>query len=263
MMKLVISIFLIVWCCFSASAQASKTIEANGITTHYLEWGAGPETIVLLHSLSDAAEVWKDFAPLLAEDYRIIAPDRRGTGQSSKPVTGYELNNLAQDVEALIDSLKLGKVYLIGHSVGGNIAVTTAANHPEKIKRLILLEGGFWLKKKPPVISPCAVPVDTDCLISKALMKATAGYDAEHLYPKISAPALLIMGVPPEFAFLNSANNPDPNKQAFDGAVAHAKTVAETKLKNGKLVLIRDARHWVFNDQPSVVAKEVLSFLKQ
>jgi pimeloyl-ACP methyl ester carboxylesterase len=263
MMKLVFSTFLIVFCCFSVLAQTSKTVKANGIKTHYLEWGTGPETIVLLYSLSDTAEVLKNFAPLLAKNYRIIAPDRRGAGQSSKPVTGYEMNNLAQDVGKLIDSLKLGKVYLVGHSVGGSIAMTIAANYSGKIKKLVLLEGGFWQKKKPQVLSPCPTPIDTDCLISKAIMKSLGDYDADLLYSKILAPTLLVMGVPPEFASLNSADNNDPNKQAFDGAVAYAKTVSGTKLKNGKLILIKDARHWVFNDQSPATAKELLSFLKQ
>jgi pimeloyl-ACP methyl ester carboxylesterase len=130
----------------STSKPRSLYLIANGIRIHYLEWGRGTSTIVLLHGLYDSSDTWSAIAPLLANNYRIIAPDRRGAGLSDKPVAGYDYQTLARDVESLIVALKLRRVYLVGHSAGAGVAMTLAATAPDKIDRLVLVDGGFWPK---------------------------------------------------------------------------------------------------------------------
>lgn len=110
----------------------SRYVVANGIRIHYLEWGKGNATVILLHGLYDSAEVWSSVAPVLAHGYRVIAPDHRGSGRTDKPVEGYDDGTLARDVEALIVNLNLGRVHLVGHSAGAGVAMTVAASAPEK-----------------------------------------------------------------------------------------------------------------------------------
>lgn len=262
-MKSAILSIIIICCCISfATSQTSKFVSTNGIKTHYLEWGQGKRTIILLHSLTDTAEIWKDFAPLLSKNYRIITPDRRGVGKTEKSPSGYEIENLAKDVKGLIDSLKLEKVNLVGHSFGGNIAVTVAANSPDKINSLVLIEGGFWEKRKSPIISECPKPAENDCLISNTIKREMGNYDAENFYLKLSMPTLLIMGEPPEFAKAKLNDAEKESKKFFDKAVNHMEKVSKDKLKNGESLIIKNAQHWVFVDQSATFADSLLRFYK-
>jgi pimeloyl-ACP methyl ester carboxylesterase len=260
--KIILSIIVIFSCSSFAINQTSKFAETNGIKTHYLEWGVGKKTIILLHSLTDTAEVWKGFAPLLSKNYRIIAPSRRGVGKTEKSLSGYEIENLAKDVKGLIKSLKLENVNLVGHSFGGNIAVVVAANSPDKISSLVLIEGGFWEKRKSPIIPECPKPIENDCLISNTIKREIGDYDAERFYSKLSMPTLLIMGEPPEFAKANLSEAEKESRKFFDAAVGHMEEVSRDKLKNGESSLVKNAQHWVFVDQRAIVADSLLKFYK-
>lgn len=262
MKKIILSVIVIFSCFSFAASQTSKFVETNGIKTHYLEWGTGKKTVILLHSLTDTAEIWKDFVPLLSKNYRIIAPDRRGVGKTEKSLSGYEIENLAKDVKGLIDSLKLENVNLVGHSFGGNIAVIVAANSPGKINSLVLIEGGFWEKRKPQVIPECPKPIENDCLISNTIKREIGDYDAEKFYSKLSMPTLLIMGEPPELAKSDLSDAEKESRKFFDEAVDHMEKVSRDKLKNGKSLVIKNAQHWVFVDQPAIVADSLLKFYK-
>ena len=262
MSRIIFFVVFIFSCWFTVAGQTSRFVQLDGIRTHYLEWGKGRETIILLHSLSDSAEIWKDFAPRLAQNYRVIALDRRGAGKTEKTISGYETVNLAKDVVNLIDSLKLGKVHIIGHSFGGNIAATLTANWEEKVSSLVLIEGGFWEKRKRSATPECPAPVENDCLISNAINRGMSEYDAESLYPKITAPTLLILGVPPSLTKAELNVEEKENKKLFDQAVSHIKTVSQQKLKNGGFILITNAQHWVFVDQPETTAAALLKFYK-
>lgn len=262
-MKNIIFSAIVIICFFSPGlSQTSKFAETNGIKTHYLEWGNGKKAIILLHSLSDTADVWKDFAPLLSKNYRIIAPDRRGVGKTEKTPSGYEIENLAKDVSSLIDTLKLKNVNLVGHSFGGNIAVAVAANSPDKISSLVLIEGGFWEKRKSPIIPECPKPVENDCLISNIIKREAGNYDAERFYSKLSMPILLIMGEPPELAKPELSDREKESKKFFDAVVNHMSSVSKDKLKRGDSLLIKNAQHWVFVDQPAILADSLLKFYK-
>ncbi len=243
-------------------SQTSNFIESNGVETHYLEWGKGENTIVLIHGLSDTAEIWKDLAVILAKNYRIIAPDRRGTGKSEKPSANYDSQTLAADIEKLLDALKVKRATVIGHSFGGNTAMTLAANSPGKISSLILIEGGFWEKREPMPLPECSAPISEDCLISNSVQRGINEYNPEKLFPKIYAPTLLMLGLPPELNKINLNDAEKINKKFFDEAVKNINNTAKNKLKNAKSLVIKNAQHWVFIDQPEIVAKEVKKFIK-
>jgi len=242
--------------------QNSGVVKTNGIKTHYLEWGKGKETIVLIHGLADTSEVWKDLAAILAKKYRVIAPDRRGAGKSERPPSNYDTQTLVTDVAKLLDGLKIKSAVVVGHSFGGNTALGLAANAPGKVKKLILIEGGFWRKREPAPLPECAPPVTEECLISVYLQQNVNEFDAERFFPNLRPPSLLIMGLPKELNKTDLNDDEKINKKFFDEAVAEVRAIAGKKLKKSKASVIEDAGHWVFIDQPEKTAREIENFIK-
>lgn len=115
---------------------------------HYLAWGnlAAPP-LVLLHGGAAHAHWWDHIAPLLAEQYSVIALDLRGHGDSSwivPPV--YEIADYVSDLEETVAALHLDAPVLIGHSLGGFIALTYATRHAATLRGLIVVDMGFRLR---------------------------------------------------------------------------------------------------------------------
>ncbi|NEO83171.1 MAG: alpha/beta hydrolase [Spirulina sp. SIO3F2] len=124
----------------------------------YREWGQGTKKFLLLHGLADHSGVWTNLAASLGEDYHIIAPDLRGHGDSSKPETGYDCEDMIADVRALCRRLNWQQFSLLGHSWGGKLACIWATEFPEEVERLILVDPAFigampsWLKITFPLL---------------------------------------------------------------------------------------------------------------
>lgn len=98
------------------------------------------KTVVLLHGKNFNGAYWKTTVEALAkEGYRVIVPDQIGFGKSSKPI-GYQFTfqQLAQNTKAVLDELKIDKIYLLGHSMGGMIATRFTLMYPETVEKLIL-----------------------------------------------------------------------------------------------------------------------------
>jgi 2-succinyl-6-hydroxy-2,4-cyclohexadiene-1-carboxylate synthase len=117
-----------------------KTMAVNGINLFYMDTETLGEPIVCLHGRWGRAETWVDFMQHYGSKYRVIAPDQRGHGLSSKPVSKYTADEMAADILALMDTLKLEKVILVGHSMGGHIAGYLASVYPERFKALAILD---------------------------------------------------------------------------------------------------------------------------
>jgi esterase len=114
--------------------------ELDGLRFRYLEWGsaASPE-IVLLHGFSSTAAAWTRVGEALASEFRVIAPDLRGHGQSDWDAQErYTDAQLAADVHTLVQQLHLARFTLVGHSMGGAVAFTYAATYPGDLTRLII-----------------------------------------------------------------------------------------------------------------------------
>lgn len=109
----------------------------NGINIYYETYGEG-EPLVLIMGLRRNLEWWYRQVPELSSQYKVVAFDNRGAGRSDKPVMPYSIRLFANDTAALIDSLKLGKVHVMGISMGGYIAQELAINYPDRVRSLIL-----------------------------------------------------------------------------------------------------------------------------
>ncbi|MCP1675726.1 pimeloyl-ACP methyl ester carboxylesterase [Natronocella acetinitrilica] len=107
---------------------------------HYATAGEGTP-VVLLHGWPQTHHAWRHVMPLLANDYRVIAPDLRGLGDSSRPLEGYDAASVAADLwELLHEHLGLAEWHLVGHDWGGPVAFALAAAHQPAIKTLTILD---------------------------------------------------------------------------------------------------------------------------
>ena len=115
--------------------------DVNGVRLHYAEAGSGP-LVVLLHGFPEFWYAWRRQIPALAgAGFRVVAPDLRGYGLSSKPAgwRSYSTDRLAGDVAGLIRHLGAERAHVVGHDWGGVVAYTTAMEHPELVERLAVL----------------------------------------------------------------------------------------------------------------------------
>jgi pimeloyl-ACP methyl ester carboxylesterase len=137
-----------------ADAQAvtreSRAVDVgDGVALHYIEEGTGVPVIFVHGSLSDY-EYWHAQLPEFAKKYRAIAYSRRyNYPNSNPPITGYSALTDARDLAGLIGKLRLGKVYVIGHSYGALTALLLATEHPELC--------GRWCWPSRPRSRCCAV----------------------------------------------------------------------------------------------------------
>ncbi|MCH7738363.1 MAG: alpha/beta hydrolase [Chloroflexi bacterium] len=117
--------------------------DIGGLKVRYLDWGGDGQPLLALHGLASSAHWYDIVAPLLRDRYHIYAPDQRGHGQTTNAPDGYDWKTLSADLVGLLDHIELDKVAVMGHSWGGNVATNLAANYPERVTRLIMIDGGF------------------------------------------------------------------------------------------------------------------------
>src|SRR5215208_3945753 len=114
----------------------------NGIQMHYVIGGQG-DPVVLLHGWPQSWYEWRHIMPALAKNYTVIAPDLRGFGDSSKPVTGYDGNTTAEDIYQLTSQLGFNQILLVAHDVGSQTAYSYAAAHPNNVSKLVFMDFPF------------------------------------------------------------------------------------------------------------------------
>ena len=109
----------------------------------YLDWGGNGSPVLALHGLASSGHWYERVAARLSPGYRIIAPDQRGHGRTTQAPSGYDWQTMAQDLVGLLDHLGLDRVAVLGHSWGGHVATNLAARFPQRVSRLVLIDGGF------------------------------------------------------------------------------------------------------------------------
>ncbi|TVP67486.1 MAG: alpha/beta hydrolase [Leptolyngbya sp. LCM1.Bin17] len=124
-------------------------LQTTTVPLSYLAWGQGP-TVMLLHGLADHGLVWQPLAATLATDYRCLAPDLRGHGDSGKPddPAAYDSLALVQDLETLAaaivnDQETDGAIAVVAHSWAAKLALLWAQHYPQRLRQLVLVDPFF------------------------------------------------------------------------------------------------------------------------
>ncbi len=168
----------------------------NNVKLEVLDWGGTGRPLVLLTGLGNNAHVFDKFAPKLTGTYHVYGITRRGYGASSAPASGYSADRLGDDVLAVLDSLKLNRPVLAGHSIAGEELSSIGSRHPEKVAGLIYLDAGYSyayydrsrgdlnidlidLQKKLEQLQPGKEPADRTALVHDLLETTLPGFEKD------------------------------------------------------------------------------------
>jgi pimeloyl-ACP methyl ester carboxylesterase len=139
-----------------AAPVTSHVARVFGHRVRYLAAGEG-EPVLLLHGLADTAESWRRVLPVLGRRYRVIAPDLLGCGLSDKPTISYHLWALATYTRHLMDALGIERAHIVGHSLGGALALHLYFQYPERVTDLTLIASGGMGRQLPWSLRLCTL----------------------------------------------------------------------------------------------------------
>lgn len=126
-------------------------ITRGDIDIHYETHGSGTP-FLFFSETACAGDIWKTFqVPEFSRDHRVITQDYRGTGKSSRPTTQYSCEDFVDDATAILDHLNAAPAILLGHSMGGRVAMLMALKYPDKVKKLIVASVGPGVPGAPPI----------------------------------------------------------------------------------------------------------------
>jgi pimeloyl-ACP methyl ester carboxylesterase len=121
--------------------------KGDGIQIQLAVWEGKGKEILCIHGITANSRFWDCLASALSPPHRVIAMDLRGRGLSDKPPTGYSIEHHCKDVLALMNDQRLERPVLMGHSLGAFISLVFAAQYPQRVDRLILVDGGGRLSE--------------------------------------------------------------------------------------------------------------------
>jgi pimeloyl-ACP methyl ester carboxylesterase len=223
--------------------------------------GADGPPLVLLHGLAGSQAWWRRNLPALSSAFRVVAIDLPGFG-SSHPDARLILDEVPAQVVALLDELGIERAHVIGHSMGGLVAGGLAADHPERVDRLVLVDAGFlsldptWRHRitGPLRTLPWTAPSILPVLLRDALRsgpirmaRATAELlrkDWRHKLPAISAATLVVWG-----------EHDHVCSRRIGEQIA-------ASVPDARLVIIPGAGHNPMWEKPADFDREVLGFLR-
>jgi pimeloyl-ACP methyl ester carboxylesterase/quercetin dioxygenase-like cupin family protein len=119
-----------------------RSVDTNGVRLHVRMGGRGP-AVLLLHGYGETGDMWAPMAADLARDHRVIVPDLRGMGLSSRPPDGYDKRTQAIDMAGLLDALGVRTADLVTHDIGNMVGYALAAQFPDRISRFVLIDAAL------------------------------------------------------------------------------------------------------------------------
>jgi pimeloyl-ACP methyl ester carboxylesterase len=159
----------------AVTALTPSEMELHGHRVSYRRGGSGP-ALLLLHGITNSSETWERVAPYLAEHFTLIAPDLLGHGQSATPRGDYSLGAHASGARDVLTALGIERATVVGHSLGGGIAMQFAYQFPERCERLVLVSSGGLGREVHLVLRAAALP------------------GAEYVLPALTSAGLLSVG---------------------------------------------------------------------
>jgi pimeloyl-ACP methyl ester carboxylesterase len=129
----------------------------HGYRRAFIHTGQGP-AVLLIHGIGDCSNTWKEVITRLAPHFTIIAPDLLGHGRSDKPRADYSVAGYANAMRDLLSVLGIDRATVVGHSLGGGVAMQFAYQYPERCERLVLVSSGGVCPEVNPLLRLAAVP---------------------------------------------------------------------------------------------------------
>ncbi|HEX8855500.1 MAG TPA: alpha/beta fold hydrolase [Thermoleophilaceae bacterium] len=117
-------------------------LDLHGHTVTYSTAGTRGPVLLLIHGITSSNRTWDEVIPLLARDHRVVAPDLLGHGQSAKPRGDYSLGAYATGVRDVMTAIGHRRFTVLGHSLGGGVAMQLAYQFPDRMERLVLVSSG-------------------------------------------------------------------------------------------------------------------------
>jgi pimeloyl-ACP methyl ester carboxylesterase len=259
-------------------------VDAGGLRTHVATAGEGAP-VLLMHGWPQHWYLWRGVIPLVAPHARVYAPDFRGFGWSDVPQAGYEKDQLARDMLALLDELGVEKVTIAGHDWGGYVGFLLALEHPERVEGLLALNVlppwpardpktalDAWRLAYMPVLSTPGLgriagrtmaknglPAEADAFVDR--LGGARGRATERLYR-----TFLLSELPKLMRRRYSAADLTlPAKLLFGSGdvVLTTRAVKDAASQTDKLELelVADAGHFVVDEKPELVADRLLGLL--
>ena len=134
-----------------------RTVTIHGHELSYLDSGTG-SVVLFIHGILGSQRQWTHLIDRLHDDHRVIVPDLFGHGESDKPVGDYSLGAHAATMRDLLDRLGIERVTLVGHSLGGGIAMEFYYLFPERVERLVLVASGGLGREVNPILRSATLP---------------------------------------------------------------------------------------------------------
>jgi pimeloyl-ACP methyl ester carboxylesterase len=129
----------------------------HGYRRAFVRAGEGP-ALLLVHGIGDSSDTWRDLIPLLARNHTVIAPDLLGHGHSDKPRADYSVAAFANGLRDLLGILGIDRATVVGHSLGGGVAMQFAYQYPDHCDRLVLVSTGGVSREVHPALRLVAMP---------------------------------------------------------------------------------------------------------
>ncbi len=267
----------------------------------FLDWGGDGPPVMALHGLASSAHWYDIVAPLLRQDFHIFAPDQRGHGQTTQAPSGYDWKTLSSDVTGLMDHLGLTTAAVLGHSWGGHVASGLAAYAPERVSRVVMIDGGFlnghlwptgtW-EEFSNTLRPRNVTGDREEFLDRLRTQLadcwsdelervvqTMVYDDEDgqiqdiLRPSNHAQVLESMWNEPPSAILPrmtcpalivaAGPRPDRANSEFSRRRQVMVAAAEQEMRNGRVHWVPDTIHDIGYHKPQELARVITGFLRE
>jgi pimeloyl-ACP methyl ester carboxylesterase len=143
----------------------------HGYRRAFVHVGTGP-ALLLIHGIGDSSRTWRDVIPILARDHTVLAPDLLGHGRSDKPRADYSVGGYANAMRDLMSVLGIERATVVGHSLGGGVAMQFAYQYPERCERLVLVASGGVSRDVHPLLRLASAP-NADLFLPLLDLRAT------------------------------------------------------------------------------------------
>ncbi len=128
---------------------SDRFVILDGVRFHYLDWGGDGDPLLMLAGLGCTAHVFAELAPHLTDRFRVLALSRRGHGLTDQVRSGHALADAAEDARRLLDTLGIERAHVVGHSMGGGEVSALAVRHPDRVARVVYLDGAYdWADRR-------------------------------------------------------------------------------------------------------------------